>query len=117
MPDKEPLFKEKQRFRQVWLWGILLVLNAFFLYAICSRFFEVEAIGDLASDDTYIWVFFTAVLPITLFFLTIRLDTVIQADGIHVRFFPLRLKFKAYTWEEIEKCYVRTYRPLTEYGG
>jgi hypothetical protein len=94
-----------------------MIINAFFLYAICCRFFGVEAIGNVASDDTYVWAFFTAVLPITLFFLSIRLDTVIQEDGIHVLFFPIQWKLKAYPWEEIQECYVRTYRPLTEYGG
>jgi hypothetical protein len=77
----------------------------------------VSTIGIIPFDNAHVWAFFTAILPITLFFLLIRLDTVIKEDGVYVRFFPIHLKLKKYPWEDIEKCYVRTYKPLTEYGG
>jgi hypothetical protein len=50
-------------------------------------------------------------------FLTTRLETVIDLEGISVRLFPLHLKFKCFLWQDIEKIYVREYAPLSEYGG
>src|SRR6185437_4160602 len=57
------------------------------------------------------------VLLITLLFSVLRLDTEIREDGVYVRFFPLRVNFRKYPWEDIEKIFVRKYRPLLEYGG
>jgi len=57
------------------------------------------------------------VLLITLLFSVLRLDTEIREDGVYVRFFPLRINFRKYPWEDIEKIFVRKYRPLLEYGG
>ncbi len=52
-----------------------------------------------------------------MLFLTTRLETVIDLEGISVRLFPLHLKFKFFLWQDIEKIYVREYAPLSEYGG
>lgn len=57
----------------------------------------------------------TLLLPIL--FLIFRLDTQIKKDGIYVRFFPIHVKFRHYTWGELTKIFVRRYSPLAEYGG
>lgn len=59
--------------------------------------------------------FFTIIL--TLLFTSIRLETIIKNDGIYVRFFPLHLKFKHYSWERLTKSYIRQYSAISEYGG
>lgn len=56
-------------------------------------------------------------LLVIFLLLGLRLDTEIRNDGVYVRFFPFALRLKRYGWEEIEKAYVRPYKPLLEYGG
>lgn len=46
-----------------------------------------------------------------------KLQTVIKTDGIYVRFFPIHIAFRKYSWDKLSKVYVRTYSPLAEYGG
>ena len=53
----------------------------------------------------------------TLMFFVLRLETVVDEQGIHYRFFPFHITTRLKTWDEIEKAYVRVYKPITEYGG
>ena len=46
-----------------------------------------------------------------------RLITRIDKFGIAFRFIPFQLKFKAISWNEIERFEVRKYKPLSEFGG
>jgi hypothetical protein len=48
---------------------------------------------------------------------SLRLETVIKTDGIHIRFYPFHFKTKFISWDEIHKVYVREYSPLREFGG
>jgi hypothetical protein len=63
--------------------------------------------------------FFILLLPLGVAFLigNITLTTKIDEQGVHYRFFPFHLKFKHVSWHELENCYVRTYNPISEYGG
>jgi len=45
------------------------------------------------------------------------LDTIIDKDGIHYRWFPFQREYKQLNWDVIEKAYIREYRPIYEYGG
>ena len=47
----------------------------------------------------------------------IKLQTQVCSDGLYVRFFPIHIRFKKFNSENIDQYYVRTYRPLMEYGG
>ncbi|MBK7477116.1 MAG: hypothetical protein IPI11_14350 [Haliscomenobacter sp.] len=51
----------------------------------------------------------------SFFLLSIKLATSITREGILIRFSPFVKRF--IPWEEVEKAYVRTYRPILEYGG
>ena len=105
------LFSEKQRFRQIWIWLFLLVLDGFFLF----KLFNYPAHSQPFNKDFLPPAIVT--LLITFLFGVIRLDTQIRQDGVYVRFFPVRVNFRKYPWEDIEKIFVRKYSPLGEYGG
>lgn len=109
--DSTILFSEKQRFRQIWIWLFLLVMDGFFLL----KLFNHPADSQPFHKDFLPPAIVT--LLVTLLFGVIRLDTQIRQDGVYVRFFPVRLNFRKYPWEDIEKIFVRKYSPLGEYGG
>jgi hypothetical protein len=48
---------------------------------------------------------------------SLHLDTWISDDGIRYRFFPFHLKRHLIPWSDIRQAYVRTYKPIAEYGG
>lgn len=104
-----PEFYEIQRFRQWWLWLIILFVLGFSAYNSISNaefFSTTELIISLA-------------IPILIFFLffIIKLETKIDALGIRVRLFPFHFQFKYFPWKSIEKAYIREYSPLMDYGG
>lgn len=111
-------FKETQRFRQPWLIILfaVLILSFFFM----TFYLEPkEAEKGISQSFEYWRLLNFLILPVMtfIFFFVLRLETIINENGISVRFFFFHLKWKNYSWEEIEKCYVRTYKPIAEYGG
>ncbi len=57
------------------------------------------------------------VLLLSIAVLFSRLTTVINQEGVYVRYFPFNLKYKFFAWDEITDVYVREYKALGEYGG
>lgn len=109
------IFKETQRFKQWWIWLIVLVANGSNLFFVYNQIIS----NTNSTSNNYIGLIvagITSILLTSLFFI-IKLDTVIKDDGIYVRFFPVHIKFKHLQWKNINKCYIRQYSPLKEYGG
>ncbi|THD30965.1 DUF6141 family protein [uncultured Flavobacterium sp.] len=115
--DNEILFTERQRFRQWWLWFILLGINGLFLFGVIKQVVGGEPYGDKPMSNTGLIITMALTVFLTFLFVSFRLETIIRKDGIYVRFFPFHLKFRHYAWETLTKCYVRQYAPIAEYGG
>ena len=115
--DNEIIFKEKQRFKQWWLWLILLGTNGLFFFGIVKQVINGQQFGDKPMSDTGLILATGLIILVTLLFITFRLDTIIKNDGIYVRFFPFHIKFKHYPWDTLTKSVVRQYSAIAEYGG
>jgi hypothetical protein len=113
----ENIVTERQRFKQWWIWLILLGINGLFLFGVFKQVFGGQQFGDKAMSDTGLLITTGLTMLLTLLFICFRLDTIIKKDGIYVRFFPLHIKFKHYTWDTLTKSYVRQYSAINEYGG
>ena len=111
------LFAEKQRFTQLWVWVILIGINALLVFGIIQQILLGKPFGDKPMPDAGLIIVAILSLLFTLGFLNMKLETTIKTDGIHVRFFPFQQTFKFYSWDKIDQIYVRKYRPLAEYGG
>jgi hypothetical protein len=116
MEDKI-LFEEKQHFRQVWLWFILIVINGSVIYGVVKRLTVGQLFEEGYTDRTGLILTTVLTMAITILFFNLRLETIIKSDGIYVRFFPFHLTFRRYGWDSISKAFVRQYNPLGEYGG
>ncbi|TKC59075.1 hypothetical protein FBD94_16165 [Pedobacter hiemivivus] len=117
MIQQEVLFTEDQRFRQWWLWLIILGADAVFLFWVCKQImFKAQIGGYPISDSVWLASGVGIILTNVLLFYA-RLSTQIKKDGIYLKFFPFQWSYKYYNWDMIDKCYVRTYNPLGEYGG
>lgn len=111
------LYKETQRFRQWWLWLFLCGLDGLITFAVIKQFFFNQPFGQNPLGNTGLIILSLFILLFTLFFIALKLETVIRQDGIYVRFFPFHWHFKYYSWSSLRKICVRTYAPLAEYGG
>ena len=107
------IFKEEQRFNQPWIIVLILISILVPIGIIANTYIENPSSysnSELISTIGFI------VLAAGIIFL-FKLDTRIDEKGIHYKFFPFHWSFKIIKWDDIDKAYVRTYDPLTEYGG
>ena len=109
------VFVEEQRFNQWWIYVILLIplLSLFVKYI-----FNVDNYG--ASDKEALVgmsLSLIVVLMVAVLILLIRLKTKIDEKGVYYQFYPFNLNEKFIPWSNISQCYIRKYRPLSEYGG
>lgn len=111
------LFRETQTFRKTWIWLILLPINAVFIYGIYQQLILGQPFGDKPGSDLGLLIGFFILAGVNLLLYSIRLETSFTEDGIQYRFFPIESKLKTIAWNDINKAYVREYRPIVEYGG
>lgn len=106
----EPLFKERQYFRQPWLWITLTVSMALTIGL------PLLLGGPGIWHESYLPVLLLPLL-LPVLFLLMRLDTEIRPEGIYVRFFPFQRRFRSFRWDQINDAQLRKYDPLGEFGG
>ena len=112
------VFSETQRFTQ---WPIRLAslgILGFLIFALYRWYVIKEAVGNVNADDTTGQLVVLSVLGLViLLFFILQLKTEIDEKGIHYRYIPFHFKDHTIPWNDIEKCFVRTYSPIMEYGG
>ena len=119
------LFSEEQRFRQWWLWLILLLsLSAVvvpFAIGIYSQVVLDQPYGDnpMSTEGLIVTGVFSILLMGFIFLIIgqARLKTKITNEALYVSFMPLLRKWKKYKPVEIDRFEVRTYKAKREYGG
>ena len=110
-------FHEKQRFNQWWIWLLISGLLLTSYYTCYQEVLNGQSVdGDVPSGNAVFMppVIMTIILSL---FLLLRLETRIDHEGVHVRFFPIHRTWRTYPWTHIAHVDVREYRPLMEYGG
>lgn len=109
------MFRETQKFRQPWLWLLIIFIALGLLWPVYMRLSGAPT----GNQPMPLWV--SIVLIITtlggiLFMYSARMDTEIDEEGITFNFFPLVGK-KKMPWSQVENVYVREYNAILEYGG
>ncbi|GGB87673.1 hypothetical protein [Dyadobacter sediminis] len=90
-------YTEVQKFRQPWLWALLL-------FSLCVVLYRGHG---------GIWV----VVGVSVFLWFLQLETIISEQGISYRWLPFQRRPRLIKWEEMEKVTVRAYAPIAEFGG
>lgn len=98
--EREPVFREVQRFRQPWIW-VLLGGSAVL----------VLVFGPLS------WGGLLILSVVAGFVYSLRLQTEVRADGIYLKMWPLHRSFRHIPWSEVERYEATEYRPLRDFGG
>ena len=111
-------FEETQRFNQLWLWIIIVCVSL--LAAIQVPLSLIYAAGErpMPTSSTLVIIFsLVFVIGLNALFSFSRLKTKIDSTGVSIIFKPFVIKPIIFKWDEIEKAFVRKYKPLWEYGG
>lgn len=105
------LFQERQVFVRRWwplMMGPLVVVGTLLVAVPPKSGFPLTwpaAVGPVV------------VLACVALLLLLRLETCLDRAGAHYRLFPLQRQWRMQPWAEVARAYVRTYDPLSEYGG
>ncbi|HRE74136.1 MAG TPA: hypothetical protein PK637_00305 [Flavobacteriales bacterium] len=110
-------FAERQRFTQIWIWLLLLGINGLIIWGIVQQIGYGLPFGNKPVPNTGLVVIFILVNLFTFFFIFLSMRTRIDEKGMHVRFFPFHRKERSFLWTDINRAYIRQYRPIAEYGG
>lgn len=102
------VFEEEQRFRQWWIWLVLLFVLAAILFSNSKE-------GKLFDTSELITTAIIVLLILLLF--AANLKTRIDEKGVHIRFFPFHFSYRTYEWEKLYSAEVKKYSPIGEYGG
>ncbi len=110
------VFSEIQKFDQWWFRLIFLAISLICVLSIYST------IGEIGIDNSMDFWMPLVVCIITLcilfsFAFLFKLYTRIDENGIHFGFWPFNTNLNLAKWSDLEKCFVRKYNPITEYGG
>ncbi|GAB3750939.1 hypothetical protein [Spirosoma pomorum] len=92
-------FTETQRFRQWWLWALL---GASFLIV------TVPLVTTKAGEEPPAWGGVVVITLVSLLLYVWRLDTRLDAQGIHYRVFPV-LPWRTITWSDVKSMSVEKY--------
>lgn len=117
------IFKETQRFKQIWLWLIITGLCITFIGRDAGDMYDWIASGRW-SEPGISWIgisikIISIIVVLGFLFLLFfsRLRTVIDTHNIKVILWPLQRKVKVVSWDEIDEAFIRKYRPMDDYGG
>lgn len=118
-------FQETQRFRQVWLWIVLVAAilpsTVITFLGIWQQVIHGRPFGDHPTSNGGLVTAFVATVIIGVTVLVMmfmaRLDVAVRDDEVFVRFRPFHFKGRHIPMRDIADAKMRVYRPIVEYGG
>lgn len=117
------IYREVQQFRQIWLWIILLPVSLLvailFSYGMFQQLVLGVPWGDRPMSDIGLAIFGPLILLIVIglpvLFYTAKLITVVDPEGIHIRYFSFLRR--TVPFENLKNYRVYTYNAIFEHAG
>lgn len=112
------IFREIQKFRQIWLYVLLISYSVTLFVGIIRKiFWHIPFGGNFMPLWILIllWLIFGLACPILLF--KANLITEVREDGLYIKLFPFHLSFHKISLEDLKSVKARTYNPIKEFGG
>jgi hypothetical protein len=106
-----PIFNETQRFRQVWIWAILLCITAI---AVGTMIYQL--LNDPETNLGELIIPVGILVFVNGLFFSMRLTTRMDASSLTFSYSPFLIQRK-YDWVKIESMDLIAYNGLLEYGG
>jgi hypothetical protein len=119
------LFHEKQRFRQGWLWLLvvlpLLTIVPLMLFGLHQQLVLEKPFGTNPMNDRRLVVTSLLAMAVPLFVVILfwwsELDVQVTRNEVRARFRPFHLSTRTFPLSEIRGCEARDYEPIGEFGG
>ena len=109
-------FVEVQQFRQPWLWVLLIIVEAAFLVALIPLIMRAQSTGETPIGLIIgLITMLTAGPALLLLFLLLKMETRVDDQRITINFQPFSKRHISF--QDVEQCEARKYRPIAEYGG
>lgn len=112
------LFREEQKFTQIWVLIVVFIPVVLAWYAGIQQILLNKPFGSHPAPDSVLWIIWALFgIAFPVFFFSVKLSTEVRNDGIYICFFPFHREFRTLPFEAIKKYEVRDYSPFKEYGG
>lgn len=109
------MIEEKQKFSNIWLWLLLLLINFWMLYAVIQQLIFKIPVGSNPAPDLGLVVAFLTTFSILVLFKIMYLKVLGNKTTLTIIFFPFVRK--EIPIKDIQRVEVVTYNSLMEYGG
>lgn len=103
-------FYEKQKMRQWWLVALLILILFIPAYGVLQQVIMKIPFGNNPMHDWGLYITLALTLGINWLLLASQLETKIDDEGIHMKYFPLINTWKHFQWSEIKSI------EMIEYG-
>jgi len=107
-------FKESQKVNLGWKWILFLGLYALMIWALLEQFseqkYDVTGVISIVFSIC-VFAFFNILI------LCMKLEVEINNESINFRFKPFHLNPRIIEIKDIDKIYIREFKPYFEYGG
>lgn len=118
MSEKNILYTEQQRFKQLWLWLVVLGVAAIFWVGFAHQVLLGQSFGSRPVSSVQMAVLFVVVgLGLPYFFYRMRLVTEVLPGELRVRFWPFHVRAVRIHLHEVRDFERVTYNPIADYGG
>lgn len=117
MSPKKIDFKEEQYFSQIWIRIGQIMLLVFIAFMVYKQIILGEPIGNNPASNELVIAMSIASLLGIIWLQRLRMVTIINNEGISIKFKPLMFQSRKFKWNEIYSAKIRKYNPITEFGG
>lgn len=117
MSPKKINFEEKQYFNQIWIRIGQYALISFALFLVYKQLIMGEPIGNNPASDELVYFLVVVLFATAWWFQALHMHTLINNEGIKIKFKPLMFQSRKFKWNEIYSAKIRKYNPIYEYGG
>ena len=111
------VFSEIQRQTQKWIYFLIVILLLVLIFGLIQQLVFGKPFGNPSVRNWVLPLFLIIPLGLFIFLRMNVLETGISKKGIEYRFKPYHSQTRLIQWNEIDKCYVRVYSPVREFGG
>ena len=108
---------EEQRPHLFWVSVLVLIVPGFAIYGIIQQVIMDKPFGNHPAPDFVLYLVLAIGLLTSWLVFRFKLLLTVDEEGVHYAFKPMHRCSQTITWAEIDKCYVRKYKPMREYGG
>ena len=110
-------FYEKQSQKPWWMWLLMIAINIPFIYGFIQQIILGNIWGNNPMSDIGLIIVTSLTILFSVVFLRSKLETIINSEGVYVRYIPFNLSYKFFNWNDISKAYIREYHAIKEFGG